>query len=169
MSHWLGLSIVYFVAFICSSCLSNPKSLWGAEDLFKRTDESIWNCYYLKILFFFHNSDAEATKAIFDKHKPTHVIHLAALVGGLFKNLKYNLDFWVRKIPPPPSLIFLHSSHFYPTAFSIHALIFTQPKEDSNIVIIVSNNSRGWIPRLMTMCYTVATLARLVIVLMFLV
>ena len=45
----------------------------------------------------FHNSDAAATKAIFDKHKPTHVIHLAALVGGLFKNLKYNLDFWVRK------------------------------------------------------------------------
>ena len=24
------------------------------------------------------------------------MIHLAALVGGLFKNLKYNLDFWVR-------------------------------------------------------------------------
>lgn len=38
--------------------------------------------------------DAEETKAIFDKHMPTHVIHLAALVGGLFKNLKYNLDFW---------------------------------------------------------------------------
>jgi len=40
-------------------------------------------------------SDAAATKAIFDKHKPIHVIHLAALVGGLFKHLKYNLDFWV--------------------------------------------------------------------------
>ncbi|XP_032230640.2 GDP-L-fucose synthase [Nematostella vectensis] len=39
-------------------------------------------------------TDAEATKAIFEKHKPTHVIHLAAMVGGLFKNLKYNLDFW---------------------------------------------------------------------------
>ncbi|KAM7452620.1 GDP-L-fucose synthase [Porites harrisoni] len=38
--------------------------------------------------------DSAATKAIFEKHKPTHVIHLAALVGGLFKNLKYNLDFW---------------------------------------------------------------------------
>ena len=52
------------------------------------------------IVFFFslsvfNFSDAAATKAIFDKHKPTHVIHLAALVGGLFKNLKYNLDFWV--------------------------------------------------------------------------
>ncbi|RUP49911.1 hypothetical protein BC936DRAFT_141004 [Jimgerdemannia flammicorona] len=37
--------------------------------------------------------DREATKAIFNKYKPTHVIHLAALVGGLFKNMKYKLDF----------------------------------------------------------------------------
>ncbi|KAK6187811.1 hypothetical protein SNE40_005752 [Patella caerulea] len=35
----------------------------------------------------------EQTKAMFEKYKPTHVIHLAAMVGGLFKNLKYNLDF----------------------------------------------------------------------------
>lgn len=35
----------------------------------------------------------EATRAIFEKYKPTHVIHLAALVGGLFKNMKYKLDF----------------------------------------------------------------------------
>ncbi|KAK3720319.1 hypothetical protein QZH41_020399, partial [Actinostola sp. cb2023] len=40
-------------------------------------------------------TDFESTKALFEKHKPTHVIHLAAMVGGLFKNLKYNLDFWV--------------------------------------------------------------------------
>lgn len=31
----------------------------------------------------------EETKAIFEKHKPTHVIHLAAFVGGLFR---YALD-----------------------------------------------------------------------------
>lgn len=31
--------------------------------------------------------------AIFDKYKPTHVIHLAALVGGLFKNMKFKLTF----------------------------------------------------------------------------
>ncbi|KAG5455909.1 MAG: tissue specific transplantation antigen P35B, partial [Olpidium bornovanus] len=29
----------------------------------------------------------------FKSHKPTHIIHLAALVGGLFKNMKYKLDF----------------------------------------------------------------------------
>ncbi|XP_034035249.1 GDP-L-fucose synthase-like [Thalassophryne amazonica] len=35
----------------------------------------------------------EETRAVFEKYKPTHVIHLAAMVGGLFKNMKYNLDF----------------------------------------------------------------------------
>jgi len=33
-------------------------------------------------------------EAIFEKYQPTHVIHLAALVGGLFKNLAANLDFF---------------------------------------------------------------------------
>ena len=26
------------------------------------------------------------------QHKPTHVIHLAAMVGGLFKNMKYKVE-----------------------------------------------------------------------------
>ena len=39
--------------------------------------------------------DATQTRALFEKVKPTHVIHLAAFVGGLFRNLKYNLDFLV--------------------------------------------------------------------------
>ncbi|KAG6332374.1 hypothetical protein ID866_6715 [Astraeus odoratus] len=30
--------------------------------------------------------DAKQTLALFEKHRPTHVIHLAALVGGLFAN-----------------------------------------------------------------------------------
>ncbi|EIM87487.1 GDP-L-fucose synthetase [Stereum hirsutum FP-91666 SS1] len=38
--------------------------------------------------------DPEATKKLFEKYKPTHVIHLAALVGGLFKNMKYKLTFY---------------------------------------------------------------------------
>ncbi|KAF8495163.1 epimerase-domain-containing protein [Russula emetica] len=36
--------------------------------------------------------DTEATKALFAKYKPTHVIHLAALVGGLFMHLKYKVS-----------------------------------------------------------------------------
>ena len=41
------------------------------------------------------SSDMDATRAIFEKHRPTHVVHLAAMVGGLFKNMKYKLDFLV--------------------------------------------------------------------------
>uniref|UniRef100_A0A672NJ28 Tissue specific transplantation antigen P35B n=1 Tax=Sinocyclocheilus grahami TaxID=75366 RepID=A0A672NJ28_SINGR len=37
---------------------------------------------------------AEETRAVFQKHRPTHVIHLAAMVGGLFRNMRQNLDFW---------------------------------------------------------------------------
>ncbi|ELW63408.1 GDP-L-fucose synthase [Tupaia chinensis] len=39
-------------------------------------------------------TDAAQTQALFQKVRPTHVIHLAAMVGGLFRNIKYNLDFW---------------------------------------------------------------------------
>jgi len=38
--------------------------------------------------------DYTATEAIFKKHRPTHVIHLAAYVGGLFKNMKSPVEFW---------------------------------------------------------------------------
>jgi len=36
----------------------------------------------------------EQTGALFERLKPTHVIHLAARVGGLFKNMKYPVEFW---------------------------------------------------------------------------
>jgi GDP-L-fucose synthase len=60
------------------------------EDEMKRDDERF---------VFLSSKDANLndyneTKALFLKHKPTHVIHLAALVGGLFKNLRQNLDFF---------------------------------------------------------------------------
>mmetsp|Transcript_17633 Transcript_17633/g.45565 ORF Transcript_17633/g.45565 Transcript_17633/m.45565 type:complete len:225 (+) Transcript_17633:3-677(+) len=38
--------------------------------------------------------DRRQVHAIFERHRPTHVIHLAALVGGLFKNMKYKVEFW---------------------------------------------------------------------------
>ncbi|THH20770.1 hypothetical protein EUX98_g8518 [Antrodiella citrinella] len=38
--------------------------------------------------------DATQAKKLFEKYKPTHVIHLAALVGGLFANMKYKLTFY---------------------------------------------------------------------------
>mmetsp|Transcript_47992 Transcript_47992/g.71119 ORF Transcript_47992/g.71119 Transcript_47992/m.71119 type:complete len:322 (+) Transcript_47992:41-1006(+) len=38
--------------------------------------------------------DRGATEAIFDKFKPTHVIHLAAKVGGLFANMAQKVEFY---------------------------------------------------------------------------
>ncbi|XP_075975957.1 GDP-L-fucose synthase-like protein [Anticarsia gemmatalis] len=38
--------------------------------------------------------DKAQTDALFEKYKPTHVIHLAAMVGGLFHNMAHNLDFF---------------------------------------------------------------------------
>ncbi|XP_065759672.1 GDP-L-fucose synthase isoform X3 [Muntiacus reevesi] len=50
-------------------------------------------------------TDAAQTRALFEQVQPTLVIHLAAMVGGLFRNIKYNLDFWIHNGPP-------HSSNF---------------------------------------------------------
>lgn len=48
---------------------------------------------------FLSSKDADltsmaATREVFTRVKPTHVIHLAARVGGLFKNLKYKVEMW---------------------------------------------------------------------------
>lgn len=38
--------------------------------------------------------DRKATEAVFEKFKPTHVIHLAAKVGGLFANMAQKVEFY---------------------------------------------------------------------------
>ncbi|KAL9705185.1 hypothetical protein quinque_008703 [Culex quinquefasciatus] len=38
-------------------------------------------------------TDLQSTRSMFERHQPTHVIHLAAMVGGLFHNMNNNLDF----------------------------------------------------------------------------
>lgn len=57
---------------------------------------------YENILMFKSSfcSKKDDTLRIFNAHKPTHVIHLAAMVGGLFHNMAHNLDFYVRIILP---------------------------------------------------------------------
>ncbi|KAI2502998.1 GDP-mannose 4-6 dehydratase [Fragilaria crotonensis] len=42
--------------------------------------------------------DRKDTEAIFEKYKPTHVIHLAAKVGGLFANLSQKVEFFRENI-----------------------------------------------------------------------
>uniref|UniRef100_A0A915JSL2 NAD-dependent epimerase/dehydratase domain-containing protein n=1 Tax=Romanomermis culicivorax TaxID=13658 RepID=A0A915JSL2_ROMCU len=36
----------------------------------------------------------DSTRRLFEKSAPTHVVHLAAMVGGLFRNLAHNLEFF---------------------------------------------------------------------------
>lgn len=43
-------------------------------------------------------SNCDQTKALFNKYRPTHVVHLAAMVGGLFHNISHNLDFLRKNI-----------------------------------------------------------------------
>jgi len=38
--------------------------------------------------------DRESCRKLFEKVRPTHCIHLAAMVGGLFRNLKYKVEFY---------------------------------------------------------------------------
>src|SRR4051794_37645734 len=44
---------------------------------------------------FIHVSDINQTRELFSRIKPTYVIHLAAMVGGLFKNMARNAEFLV--------------------------------------------------------------------------
>jgi len=39
--------------------------------------------------------DREQTIKIFEKYQPTHVLHMAAMVGGLFKNMRNKLKFYL--------------------------------------------------------------------------
>ncbi|KRX75387.1 GDP-L-fucose synthase, partial [Trichinella sp. T6] len=41
-----------------------------------------------------HLTSYEETKKMFEKYRPTHVIHLAAKVGGFFDNINNNLEFF---------------------------------------------------------------------------
>ncbi|VEN63246.1 unnamed protein product [Callosobruchus maculatus] len=70
--------------------------------------------YYSKVSIFnrmLFSSDKEATKKIFEKYKPTHVIHLAAMVGGLFHNMSHNLDFLRNNLHINDNI--LHTSYEY--------------------------------------------------------
>ncbi|EOD07835.1 hypothetical protein EMIHUDRAFT_48539, partial [Emiliania huxleyi CCMP1516] len=40
----------------------------------------------------------ESTRLAYEKHRPTHVIHLAAMVGGLFKNMSHKVEFWQQNV-----------------------------------------------------------------------
>jgi len=51
----------------------------------------------------------QETSALFEKYKPTHVIHLAAMVGGLFANMSANCDFFRKNMKMNDNI--LESAH----------------------------------------------------------
>uniref|UniRef100_A0A6M2DQ98 GDP-L-fucose synthase n=1 Tax=Xenopsylla cheopis TaxID=163159 RepID=A0A6M2DQ98_XENCH len=55
--------------------------------------------------------DLASTRKLFEDVKPTHVIHLAAMVGGLFHNMNNNLDFLRRNMLMNDNVLLL--SHEY--------------------------------------------------------
>jgi len=82
--------------------------------------------------------NTEQTNKLFDKYKPTHVIHLAALVGGLFRNMKYKLTFLRDNILINDNV--LHAAHTHGTKKVISCLstcVFpdkvTYPLDESKI------------------------------------
>jgi len=65
---------------------------------------------------FLSSKDANLTveddiKALYEKHKPTHVIHLAAMVGGLFRNMRQPAEFFHDNILM--NTYMLHYAHVY--------------------------------------------------------
>lgn len=64
--------------------------------------------------------DREATRALFEKYHPTHVVHLAAFVGGLFRNMKYPVDFWTKNIDMNENI--MRSSHEFKVAKLVSCL-----------------------------------------------
>lgn len=50
-------------------------------------------------------------KALFDKYKPTYVIHLAAFVGGLFHNMTNKVQFWLDNVDMNNNILQLCQEH----------------------------------------------------------
>lgn len=69
----------------------------------------MYNVYFNQMTFC---SDKKSTQKLFEHHKPTHVIHLAAMVGGLFQNMSHNLDFLVNITKDTLSFIICVSVYF---------------------------------------------------------
>lgn len=101
------------------------------EPAFRAADDEKW--------IFVSSKDAdlrnpEQTDKLFAKYKPTHVIHLAAIVGGLFKNMAHNLTFLRENVLINDNVLF--SAHKYKVSKVISCLstcVFPDEKEVKNI------------------------------------
>lgn len=62
------------------------------------SDNSNQNCIYFITRKDANLTDLKETRTIFEKIRPTSVIHLAAKVGGLFNNINNNYDFLIQNL-----------------------------------------------------------------------
>ena len=75
----------------------------GGSGLVGQAIQSIKYIYYKYTFIFIGSKDCDLTNLIetqklFEKERPDYVIHLAACVGGLFKNIKYKVDMYEKNI-----------------------------------------------------------------------
>ena len=68
-------------------------------------------------------TNADQTAAIFKLLQPTHVIHLAARVGGLFDNMKNNLEFFEQNVKINMNV--LHQCSLSPTVVKVVSCLST--------------------------------------------
>jgi GDP-L-fucose synthase len=81
----------------------NTVLITGGSGLLGSAIKSISSNYANYNFIFMSSKDCDLTDwnqtiNYFNKIKPTHVIHLAACVGGLFKNMKYKVDMLEKNI-----------------------------------------------------------------------
>jgi len=76
----------------------------GGTGLFGKGIEEVVQTLELPGKFYFAGSKdgylrvKEDCEKLFERVKPTYVLHLAAFVGGLFRNMKYKVDFWLDNV-----------------------------------------------------------------------
>jgi GDP-L-fucose synthase len=75
----------------------------GGSGLVGQAIQSIKYIYDKYTFIFIGSKDCDLTNLIetqklFEKERPDYVIHLAAYVGGLFKNIKYKVDMYEKNI-----------------------------------------------------------------------
>ncbi|KAL5520693.1 hypothetical protein ACEPAF_2695 [Sanghuangporus sanghuang] len=78
--------------------------------------------------------DLNSSRQLFEKYKPTHIIHLAAIVGGLFKNMAHNLTFLRENILINDNVLHCaHLSHASKVISCLSTCVFPDEKEVKDI------------------------------------
>lgn len=74
----------------------------GGSGLVGKAIEKIYKNFTYEFIFIsskdYDLTDYKKTRIMFEKYNPDYVIHLAAYVGGLFKNMKYKVDMYEKNI-----------------------------------------------------------------------